>query len=616
MKNRTFLNYLLSFWGFALIVIGPVQSQITVNSDFEGGNGVATYTNELTNEVDILSELKGGDTKNISYYVEISGLDPNMPLTLKVSAQWRGHNIVYSYDNINWEKATLTNLNNFIVPLISPTVYVAHSYPYTYSDMIADVNSISDLSFVNTYDLATSEGGRTVKLVKVTDDCADDSGKELIWIFGRMHAFENPGNLSVIGMLDFFTSEHESAKRLREEAIIYVVPMMDVDMAYNGGSGKDQNPVDFNRDWLYLNESSHWDAVSAAKIWIDSTAQLNNLSVFFDSHSPPPSHGTALFYYIYNPDHHLSNTRFVTESVNYLGGYQGDEEVYGGLDISTSQDYATSIYDNPKLYNVTMETGFDYRPDGVEWTKELYYLHGEYHAEAISDYIHGLSLSNDILIDNSDTENVEIVGDWTSDDSIPGYFGEDYMYTDTLSPAEITFNATIDSAGTYEVFTRWVSHTDFATNAKASFHYAEGTSNFILDLSLRGGNWVSLDTFYFEAGDQVSLTLSNEEANQRIIADGLRISKVRRCQTLPTQGTDKEQNPFTFNVYPNPANNHLTIQLGSNTQLDEVKIYTMLGHLVLTSKELLIDTSSLSAGLYIVEVKTDKGQGLKKLIVQ
>lgn len=256
---------------FILFSIFSANAQIIINSNFEGGNGIATFTNPANNEVHIASEFKGGDTKNISYYVQIFGLNPTIPLTLEVAATWRGHQIVYSYDNIIWQKASLTNLNNFVIPLQSSSVYVAHSYPYTYSNIITDVNAVAGFSYVTVSNLATSEGGRAVKLLKITDDCEPDSGKELIWVFGRMHAFENPGIYCVEGMIDYFTSNDLTAKRLRKEAIIYVVPMMDVDMAFSGGSGKDQNPVDFNRDWLYVNSVSHWNAVKAAKILMNTT---------------------------------------------------------------------------------------------------------------------------------------------------------------------------------------------------------------------------------------------------------------------------------------------------------------------------------------------------------
>lgn len=149
MRKNNFLNKPLLLLLIALFSTNLLQAQITVNSNFEGGNGIATFIDSVNNEVHIISELKGGDTKNICYYVEISGLNPAMPLTLEVSAQWSGHHIVYSYDNINWQKAILTSLNNFAIPLTSSTVFVAHSYPYTYSNMVADVSAFSGFSFVH-----------------------------------------------------------------------------------------------------------------------------------------------------------------------------------------------------------------------------------------------------------------------------------------------------------------------------------------------------------------------------------------------------------------------------------------------------------------------------------
>ena len=250
------------------------------------------------------------------------------------------------------------------------------------------------------------------------------------------------------------------------------------------------------------------------------------------------------------------------------------------------------------------------------WTKELYLLNGEYHAHAISDYIHGHTKITDILIDNNDTENVETIGNWTSSTNILGYLGDDYIYADTLSPASVIFNATIDTTGTYEVFTRWVSSPDFATNALASFKHSGGTNDFIIDMSLRGGNWVSLDTFNLEAGEQVSLTLSNSNTNKTIIADGLRISKVRECKSVSIQEIQEDQTPLSINLYPNPTNSQFTIQLGNNTKLESVNVYNMLGQLVLSLKESIVDISSLADGFYIVEINTNKGQGLKKLVIQ
>lgn len=71
-----------------------------------------------------------------------------------------------------------------------------------------------------------------------------------------------------------------------------------------------------------------------------------------------------------------------------------------------------------------------------------------------------------------------------------------------------------------------------------------------------------------------------------------------------------------FKIYPNPTKNQFTIQLDDSAELDNVNIYNNLGQLVLTTKEITIDSSKLTSGLYIVEIETNKGKGTKKLIIE
>jgi uncharacterized repeat protein (TIGR03803 family) len=81
-------------------------------------------------------------------------------------------------------------------------------------------------------------------------------------------------------------------------------------------------------------------------------------------------------------------------------------------------------------------------------------------------------------------------------------------------------------------------------------------------------------------------------------------------------------------VYPNPANNYLTIKqfrsigtsLGSEL-IKEVKIYNVLGKEVLGSKlvssqVLSVDVSALQSGVYFVEASTEIGGVRKKFVKQ
>lgn len=71
-----------------------------------------------------------------------------------------------------------------------------------------------------------------------------------------------------------------------------------------------------------------------------------------------------------------------------------------------------------------------------------------------------------------------------------------------------------------------------------------------------------------------------------------------------------------FNIFPNPAKNIVNIELIDNLILHNINIYNNLGQLLKSSKELIINTSNLSKGIYFVQVETDKGKATKKLIIE
>jgi len=71
-----------------------------------------------------------------------------------------------------------------------------------------------------------------------------------------------------------------------------------------------------------------------------------------------------------------------------------------------------------------------------------------------------------------------------------------------------------------------------------------------------------------------------------------------------------------FSLYPNPARDQFSISLYGMMQLEQITIYNSLGQFLFTSKETTIDSSSLSTGLYFVEIQTDQGKATKKLIIE
>lgn len=66
-------------------------------------------------------------------------------------------------------------------------------------------------------------------------------------------------------------------------------------------------------------------------------------------------------------------------------------------------------------------------------------------------------------------------------------------------------------------------------------------------------------------------------------------------------------------VYPNPATNKINV--GAKA-IVEVKLFDVLGHQILSTKQKEIDVSSLQNGVYFVSVKTTNGASTQKIIVQ
>ena len=71
-----------------------------------------------------------------------------------------------------------------------------------------------------------------------------------------------------------------------------------------------------------------------------------------------------------------------------------------------------------------------------------------------------------------------------------------------------------------------------------------------------------------------------------------------------------------FGLYPNPANNQITIGLIKGLTLEKASIYNNLGQFIQATQKKVIDTSGLSVGLYYVEVVTNKGKATKKIVIK
>lgn len=388
---------------FFLTLYKAAFAQIVIDTSFEGANAKVISINNSTNTIKIESNLRPGDIYNVVFYFRVSGFDVTRPLKIQVkySQQYFLPLLAaYSYNKTSWYRFSGTisgDSKEFTKTYEQNSVYFSVGYPYTYTDMLDHINSISSSNFLQVSNLAVSQGGRDVKLLKITEPSVSDSGKSLIWVIGRQHAMESHSNYVVKGFIDFMLSNFPPADSLRRKSIIYVVPIMDVDNAATGGTGKDMLPVDFNRDW---DSPSYWQAVNAVKQKIAETTLHNQLKIFLDSHNPfpgSPDDPQRLFLYsLYESGVKSIKLNTFRTIYTQIAGYTIDRQPLYATVGQTSARYIDSIYNDAELV-LSMETGWVNRTDNTEWTIDSYKNHGKYMAMSMNRYLAQQSIGiNDI----------------------------------------------------------------------------------------------------------------------------------------------------------------------------------------------------------------------------
>lgn len=128
--------------------------------------------------------------------------------------------------------------------------------------------------------------------------------------------------------------------------------------------------------------------------------------------------------------------------------------------------------------------------------------------------------------------------------------------------------------------------------------------------------WVRMDvTVSFSSA---SMTIKdyayNSTPNQSILAG----------QTTTT-GINDHSFATSVNLFPNPATNHLTIALGSNSKRVEVTIADITGKIIYSNtagdldgyreQKVEVNTKDLAEGIYVVQIQTADFQETRKLIV-
>lgn len=281
---------------FCLLVL-PLQAELRVISDFEGGNAEVVKLDQATKTLRIMPALREGRGWPCWWFFKLDGLAVGEAFTLEVQAQakpFRENTVLasawcqpkhawLSSDGETWTSSDVGSLSAdkvmvYTIKATAPQMSVAWGPPFVPSDaekLLAEI--ATKLPEAKRFELAKTRGGRPVNGIRI----GDDNAPHQVWIGSRQHAWEAGGSQVGRGFIRWYASDE--AKELRAQTCLHYIPIMDVDNAALGAGGKEAIPRDHNRDWA---AEPVYPEVAAAQRMIRDIHAKHGLDVFIDLHNP------------------------------------------------------------------------------------------------------------------------------------------------------------------------------------------------------------------------------------------------------------------------------------------------------------------------------------------
>jgi hypothetical protein len=131
------------------------------------------------------------------------------------------------------------------------------------------------------------------------------------------------------------------------------------------------------------------------------------------------------------------------------------------------------------------------------------------------------AFAEELIVDDS-AASVQVKGTWATSTNGSGFIGNGYRFRvagDGSNSLRWPFVGT--SGGSFEVFARWTSGPNRASNATYVVTSADGSKSVKVDQRTGGGVWQSLGTFRFTPGSDNGVSLS-DMADGVVVADAIR----------------------------------------------------------------------------------------------
>jgi len=197
------------------------------------------------------------------------------------------------------------------------TYLLAHSYPYTYTDLKYHLNNLLSSPRTSRHMrrklLCKTLGGHDADILTIADFAATenkDTGafgveeadliaqsvnkRKCIVLSARVHPGEVGASWMMKGVLDFLTSESEQAALLRSIFVFKIVPMLNPDGVVFGNNRVNLSGVDLNRTWKRPIKTEH-PTIYYWKNLIRDLKSTYEVAMFVDLHGHSRKMNTFMY---------------------------------------------------------------------------------------------------------------------------------------------------------------------------------------------------------------------------------------------------------------------------------------------------------------------------------
>lgn len=171
----------------------------------------------------------------------------------------------------------------------SDHIWIAHVPPYTNKDLAALLDSVKGSPFLRREPVGKTLAGREMPLLTITDPRVPDSGKKVVWLMFRQHAWETGSSWAGEGAIRFLLSNDERAARIRSRAIVRIFPMADPDGVAHGRVRFNGNGYDLNRNWDAIDPVKMPEIASQHKAVLDWLDSGRRIDLFLSLHNTESS---------------------------------------------------------------------------------------------------------------------------------------------------------------------------------------------------------------------------------------------------------------------------------------------------------------------------------------